>query len=214
MPVRDLTIEDFRLREDGTDREIVAVKPATDPLQIVLLADSTTEADKLIRDVRVSLTAFVKQVHATSPDAAISLMEFGQAAVTMVPYRDAMMRRFKAASPSWSDGPGAASVLLEAIIEASNSLGEAPQPAARDCVAEHRADQRAEPGRAEEDQRIAAEVAGPALGGLGAEPEDEPEEPDPRRRAERRDAEQRRQPRVHQRTRRRSSRCCGATRMR
>ena len=130
-PVKDLTIEDFRLREDGADREIVAVKPATDPLQIVLLADSTTEADKLIRDVRVSLAAFVKQVHSTSPEAAISLMEFGQAAVTMVPFvtDDAALQ---GGITKLVGRPGAASVLLEAIIAASNSL--AKRPSARRAI--------------------------------------------------------------------------------
>ena len=130
-PVKDLTVEDFRLREDGTDREIVAVKPATDPLQIVVLADSTTEADKLIRDVRVSLTAFVKQVHATSPDAAISLMEFGQAAVTMVPYVTDDVA-LEGGITKLVGRPGAASVLLEAIIEAGNSL--AKRPSARRAI--------------------------------------------------------------------------------
>lgn len=130
-PVKDLTVEDFRLREDGTDREIVAVKPATDPLQIVVLADSTTEADKLIRDVRVSLTAFVKQVHSTSPDAAISLMEFGQAAVTMVPYVTDDVA-LQGGITKLVGRPGAASVLLEAIIEAANSL--AKRPSARRAI--------------------------------------------------------------------------------
>ena len=130
-PVKDLIVGDFRLREDGTDREIVAVKPATDPLQIVVLADSTTEADKLIRDVRVSLTAFVKQVHSTSPDAAISLMEFGQAAVTMVPYVTDDVA-LQGGITKLVGRPGAASVLLEAIIEAGNSL--AKRPSARRAI--------------------------------------------------------------------------------
>src|SRR4051812_27289292 len=52
LPVRDLTMEDVRVREDGVDREIVSVKPATQPLQIALLADTTQSADTLIRDVR------------------------------------------------------------------------------------------------------------------------------------------------------------------
>jgi hypothetical protein len=126
-PVKDLTAADFRLREDGVDREIVSVKPATDPLQIALLADSTADADKLVRDLRVSLATFVKQVHSTSPDAAISLMEFGQAAVTMVPYvtDDAALQ---GGINKLVGRPGAASVLLEAIIEASNNLAKRPSP--------------------------------------------------------------------------------------
>jgi hypothetical protein len=124
-PVKDLTAEDFRLREDGVDLEIVSVKPATEPLQIVLLADTTAIADSLIRDIRTSLAACVKQVHATSPDAAISLMEFGQAAVTTVPFvtDDASLQ---SGINKLVGRPGAASVLLEAIIEASNNLAKRP----------------------------------------------------------------------------------------
>jgi hypothetical protein len=126
-PATDLTMQDFRLREDGVDREIVSVKPATQPLQIALLADSTAGAEPLIRDIRTSLAAFIKQVHSTSPDAPISLMEFGQAAVTTVPFvtDDASLR---GGIGKLVGRPGAASVLLEAIIEASNNLAKRPSP--------------------------------------------------------------------------------------
>ena len=126
-PVKDLTAEDFRLREDGVDREIVSVKPATEPLQVVLLADTTATADPLIRDIRTSLSACVKQLHAASPDAAISLMEFGQAAVTTVPFvtDDASL---ESGINRLVGRPGAASVLLEAIIAASNNLSKRPSP--------------------------------------------------------------------------------------
>jgi hypothetical protein len=126
-PVKDLTAEDFRLREDGVDREIVSVKPATEPLQVVLLADTTATADPLIRDIRASLSACVKQLHAVSSDAAISLMEFGQAAVTTVPFvtDDASL---ESGINRLVGRPGAASVLLEAIIAASNNLSKRPSP--------------------------------------------------------------------------------------
>jgi hypothetical protein len=126
-PVKDLTAEEFRLREDGVDREIVSVKPATEPLQVVLLADTTATADPLIRDIRTSLSACVKQLHAASPDAAISLMEFGQAAVTTVPFvtDDASL---ESGINRLVGRPGAASVLLEAIIAASNNLSKRPSP--------------------------------------------------------------------------------------
>ena len=124
-PVKDLAVEDFRLREDGVDREIVSVKPATEPLQVVLLADTTATADPLIRDIRTSLAACVKHLHQASPDAAISLMEFGQAAVTTVPFvtDDASLQN---GINKLVGRPGAASVLLEAIIEASNNLAKRP----------------------------------------------------------------------------------------
>jgi hypothetical protein len=85
-PVKGLTREDFGLREDGVDLEISEVKPATDPLQVVLLADTTSAAQDILQDLRKSLTAFVNQVLTVSPDSPIKIMEFGQAAVTVAPY--------------------------------------------------------------------------------------------------------------------------------
>jgi hypothetical protein len=124
-PVRDLRLDELRLREDGVDREIVSVRAATQPLQIALLADSTQAADSVIRDVRSSLGAFITQVHAGSADAAISLIEFGQAAVTVVPFvtDDAAL---SAGINRLVGRPAAASVLLEAIIEASDRLAKRP----------------------------------------------------------------------------------------
>jgi VWFA-related protein len=126
-PVKDLTLADVRLREDGTDREITAVKPATEPLQVELLADTTKGADEVIRDIRVSLAAFVRQVHSNAPDAAISLMEFGQAAVQTVPFSTNTDELEKSINRLVGK-PGANSVLLEAIIDASNRLAKRPSP--------------------------------------------------------------------------------------
>jgi hypothetical protein len=127
LPVRDLTIDDFRLREDGVDREIISVKVATQPLQVALLADTTQAADVLIRDLRTSLAGFVQQVHKTSPEALISIIEFGQAAVTVVPFvsDDAALNN---GINKLVGRPGAASVLVEAIVDASNRLAKLPSP--------------------------------------------------------------------------------------
>src|SRR6476646_11151885 len=86
MPITDLTMADLRLREDGVDREIVSVKLSSQPLQVALLADTTQAAESLIQDVRTSLAGFVQQVRKNSPDTLISLAEFGQAAVSLVPF--------------------------------------------------------------------------------------------------------------------------------
>jgi len=124
-PVKGLTLEDFRLREDGVDREISDVKPATDPLQVVLLADTTSGAQEILQDLRKSLTAFVNQVLTVSPDAPIKIMEFGQAAVTVAPYSTSTADLEKAINRLVGK-PSAQSVLLEALIAASNDLSKRP----------------------------------------------------------------------------------------
>lgn len=126
-PVKGLTAVDFALREDGVDREITDVKPATQPLQIVLLADTTKGVDEILQDMRRSLTAFVRQVHSASPDASIRVMEFGQAAVGVTPFSSSTDDLEKAIG-RLAGKPGAASVLLEGIIRASDDLGKRPSP--------------------------------------------------------------------------------------
>ena len=66
-PVKDIRTDEILIREDGVDREIVSVKPSTETLNIMLLADTTAAVDEMLLDVRKALIAFVNQVHAVSP---------------------------------------------------------------------------------------------------------------------------------------------------
>lgn len=126
-PVKDIRTDEILIREDGVDREIVSVKPSTETLNIMLLADTTAALDEMLLDVRKALIAFVNQVHAVSPGAQISLMEFGQAAVTSVPFTTSGADLEKGIN-RLSGKPRSASVLLEAINAASNNLAKRPSP--------------------------------------------------------------------------------------
>ena len=126
-PVKDLKSDEILIREDGVDREIVSVKPTTETLNVVLLADTSQAAEDMLRDLRVSLTAFVRQVHVVDATAQISLMEFGQAAVTVVPFTTSGADLEKGIN-TLSGKPRTASVLLEAINAASTNLAKRPSP--------------------------------------------------------------------------------------
>jgi len=124
-PVRDLTADYFRLREDGTDREITSVKPSDQTLQIVLLVDTTAAAMELTQDMRTAVKSLVHYVHQAQPSAEIELMEFGQAAIPNTPFTrddDALGK----AMDKMVGKPDAASVLTEAIIRASGDLAKRP----------------------------------------------------------------------------------------
>ena len=43
-PVTDMAATDFAIREDTTDREVVAVKKTETPVSVALLVDTTTDA--------------------------------------------------------------------------------------------------------------------------------------------------------------------------
>src|SRR3954447_7708462 len=94
-PVRQFTADDVMIREDGQDRAVVAVRPASEPISVAILVDTaqgtrvqdaygTTE--DYVRDLRVSIGAFAKQLLQLSPDASVMLMEFGQAAIPIVKF--------------------------------------------------------------------------------------------------------------------------------
>jgi VWFA-related protein len=135
-PVKDLTMNEFQIREDNVQREVVGIKPATQPLAIQLLLDTSENAGgatgmatgaDIARDMRASLVGFVKHVSANSPESQMAIMEFGQAAIQVVNYTSKAEDLEKGINRLMPK-PKAASVLHEALIEASKSLGRQKTP--------------------------------------------------------------------------------------
>jgi hypothetical protein len=133
-PLKTLTADEVMIREDGADRQVIAVKPASQPISVAVLVDTAqgkrvTDAygtpEEYVRDLRVAVMAFTRQLLNQSPDAAVSLMEFGQAAMTMVPYSqsadeiDRGVKRLVAR-------PDVGSVLFEALARANGDLSQRP----------------------------------------------------------------------------------------
>lgn len=140
--VTDLTTKEVMIREDNQDREVVSVKRSTQPLSVVILADTTKSAGatgimsrqgstagsaELIRDIRVAIGSFVKDMAAANPESQMELMEFGQAAITVTKMTSNVSDLDKGIARLFPK-PDAASVLLEAIIEASKSLSKTKTP--------------------------------------------------------------------------------------
>ena len=140
--VTDLKTEEVLIRETGGDREVVLVKRSTQPMAIVILADTTKQAGgsgmmskqstqagsaELIRDIRVSVGAFAKDVAAAIPGTEMQIMEFGQAAVPVTKMTSDLAEIEKGVTRLFPK-PNAASVLLEGIIEASRELAKTKTP--------------------------------------------------------------------------------------
>jgi hypothetical protein len=139
-PVKGLTADDILIREDNADRAVVAVKPASQPISVAVLVDTAqgtrvTDAygtpEDYVRDLRTAVGGFAKQLLAQSPDASVTLMEFGQAAITIVPFtQDPTV--FASGVNKIVARPGVGSVLLEALAAANNDL--AKRPSARRAI--------------------------------------------------------------------------------
>ena len=129
-PVRDLTAADFEVREDNVAREVTAAAPATDPLFVYVLVDTsqpTLGVTAPTRELRAGLSAFVTTIQAASPETQIALMEFGGAAVTTVKFtskKDDLEKYIQRMFPSQESG----AVLLEALVDAAKELGKKSSP--------------------------------------------------------------------------------------
>lgn len=144
-PVTDIRADEMALaeRDDSNQpamRDIVSVKKATQPLAIVLLADTSkatggagmsqrgqVSGSELVRDVRVAFSAFVKTMANASPESQMELMEFGQAAVTIQSMTSNVADLEKGINRLFPKNNMPA-VLLEAIMESSKILSKTKTP--------------------------------------------------------------------------------------
>jgi hypothetical protein len=83
-PVTDLPAQLFAIREDNLDREIVSVARATEPLQVILLADTTTAFTRFVQDLRLATREFTHALLEASPESSVALWEFGGADIPVV----------------------------------------------------------------------------------------------------------------------------------
>src|SRR5262245_43995217 len=67
-PVPDLGPSDFLGKEDNMTREVLRVQPATEPMQIALLVDTSIAAQSDVPHIRQALPPFVTEL--TTPNAA------------------------------------------------------------------------------------------------------------------------------------------------
>jgi hypothetical protein len=117
-PITGLGTDAFVIREDGAQREVLRVTPATSPMAIAVLVDNSEAARDNIADIRRGLTAFVKAVDGLGPVAIIGVAD-----------RPTILRDYTTNQKQLEDGvgrvfamPGSGATLLDAIVETSNGL--------------------------------------------------------------------------------------------
>ena len=125
-PVKDVSAADLAVQEDGTMREVVDVKPDTDPLTIALLVDNTKPMvgqEVPTRELRAGLTSFVQKIQQASPDSTIGIWEFAGAGVmTQKPTVKTadLTKNISHMFPSQQSG----GVMLEALVDASKEVSK------------------------------------------------------------------------------------------
>jgi VWFA-related protein len=130
MPIRELTARDFVVKEDGRKAEVVDAKLSKDPLSVALLIDISQPprgVTRPVQDLRNAAAAFVKTIHAVSPDAQIALVMFAGAAVTAVDFTN-KSDELEAAISKIFPNQQTVAVLMEAMLDSAKRLEARPAP--------------------------------------------------------------------------------------
>jgi VWFA-related protein len=117
-PVTGLAAGEFVVREDDTAREVLRVLPATEPMQIALLIDTSQAMEDHMLDVRTALRSFFKQMGGKHDIALIGL---GERPTVLLDYTRDATRLEKSVGSVFSRS-GSGTYILDGIVEASNGL--------------------------------------------------------------------------------------------
>lgn len=123
VPAQNVGPNDLSIREDNVAREVLRVAPATDPIDIALLVDTSTAARNFIRDYRVGVPAFLDVVlgEESSGQNHVALIGIGERPTILADYTndrkkltDGVNRLFAAQDSG--------TYLLDAIMEVSQGI--------------------------------------------------------------------------------------------
>ncbi len=123
VPVPDLGPADFVVREDSVAREVLKVAPATDPIHIAVLVDTSQAADAFIRDYRQGLPAFIDAVldDRTGSRNQIALVGIGERPTILADYSSNRAQLTAGVNRLFAI-QGSGTYLLDGIIEVSQGL--------------------------------------------------------------------------------------------
>ncbi|RPI56001.1 MAG: VWA domain-containing protein [Acidobacteria bacterium] len=117
-PVSGLSASEFIVRENDMAREVLRASPATGPLQIALLVDTSQAIEDHLLDIRNALGAFFKQMGGRNE---IALIGFGERPTTLVDLTKDVARLQKGIGAVFAR-QGSGTYLLDAIVETADAF--------------------------------------------------------------------------------------------
>jgi Ca-activated chloride channel homolog len=128
-PVAALTSDEFRVREDGTAREVLKAGAATEPLTVALLVDDSQASSPATQMIREAVDGFIASL---AGKAEISVVTFGERPTILVDYTTDQQKLLAGAKRIFPR-PDAGAYLMEAIVEVSRGFQK--RKAARPVIA-------------------------------------------------------------------------------
>jgi hypothetical protein len=123
-PVPDLGPSDFLVKEDNVTREVLRVTPATDPMQVALLVDTSQAARDAIQHIRLALPPFVAELtkaNAAGKKNEVGVFGVGERPTILAEYSTDARQLQKGIDRVWSLNQSGM-YLLDALIEVSQGL--------------------------------------------------------------------------------------------
>jgi hypothetical protein len=126
-PIAGLGSDTWAVREDGKDCTVVSSKPATDPLDVVVLVETSINAQPTITELREGLTAFAQTLFAGPAPVTMSVMDVAAADVMVAENKKSLDEIQKVISKTFGDRSGN-TVMLEGVVDAAKKLAKSPAP--------------------------------------------------------------------------------------
>jgi hypothetical protein len=120
-PVAALNVTDVTIKEDGASREVLKVEPATDPMQIAILVDTSAVTGAAISDLRVSIKAFGAAIWAKSPETEIALYTFGERPTLETDYSSSAANLERRVDRLFA-ATGSGAYFIDAVMDAAAGL--------------------------------------------------------------------------------------------
>jgi VWFA-related protein len=128
-PATGLTVDDFRVREDGTAREVLKAGAATQPLTVALLIDDSQAATPALQMMREAVEAFIT---ALAGKAEMTVVSIGERPTIVVDYTTDQKKLQDGAKRVFPRS-GAGAYLMDAIVDVSRGMQK--RKAARPVIA-------------------------------------------------------------------------------
>jgi hypothetical protein len=117
-PATGLAAGDFRVREDGTVREVLKAGPATERLTVALLVDDSQAASPALQMIREAVDAFITSLDGK---AEIALVSLGERPTIVVDYTTDQKKLREGAKRTFPRS-GAGAYLMDAIVDVSRGF--------------------------------------------------------------------------------------------